>query len=512
MLEFIKISRFSPKSAVKQRSWELYLAIGLLANVAIWAAALIYLIVKKPIYTSTSAVTIPGLVSEANVSLPNIGQASYQSSSPYSVATQDPRENYKFIAESEPVLKLAAAQLNMPIEKFGKPRIKLADSTTVMEVAFVGASPAEARNKSFALYKALQARLNELRDQEFSQRDQGFQSALSASQRKLEVAQKRLSEYKALSMLNSNDQIKELSNNIEQLRQKRAEIVAQQQQAGGRSSQLSTNLNLSSQQATDAFAIQSDQLFQQDLKAYSDSSAAIVTFGSKYSSNHPTIVAEKAKQKAAQIAMLNRGQSILGRPVSEATLQQLSLGSTNSGAGRESLFQELVKVQADKQGFQAQAQGTNQQIIQLERRLKILALQGSTLEALNRDAKVAEAVFSSTLARLDMGKSNAFGSYPLIQVLTEPNLPTTPTSPKKSLILLGAALGSLLLNTGLVFLWLRQRKVWIDREDRLKTSEHPHQFPSFAQIRDEERETESYTPSQDVYPPSSPLNRINWDD
>jgi hypothetical protein len=55
----------------------------------------------------------------------------------------------------------------MPIEKFGKPRIKLADSTTVMEVAFVGASPAEARNKSFALYKALQARLNELRDQNF---------------------------------------------------------------------------------------------------------------------------------------------------------------------------------------------------------------------------------------------------------------------------------------------------------------------------------------------------------
>jgi len=514
MLDFIRYSRFSPRSAVKQKSWQLYLVLGLLANTAIWGAALIYLTVKKPTYTSTAAVTIPGLVSEASVSLPNIGQASYQSSSPYSVATQDPRENYKFIAQSGPVLKAAAAQLNMPIEKFGQPRIKLADSTTVMELEFKGASPEEARNKSYALYKALQTRLNELREQESVQREQGFQSSLSTSQRKLEITQKRLSDYKSLSMLNSNDQIKALSNNIEQLREKRAEIVAQQQQASGRLRQLSANLNLSPQQAADAFTTQTDQIFQQDLKAYTDASAALVILGSKYSSNNPRVVAEKAKQNAAQIALATRGQSILGRPLSKASLQQLNLSSTNSGAGRESLFQELVKVQADQQGFLAQAEETNQQIIQLERRLKILALQGSTLEGLNRDAQVAEAVFSSTLARLDIGRSNAFGSYPLIQMLAEPNLSTTPTSPKKSLILLGAVLGSLILNTGLVFLWLRQRKIWIDKQEReLKTSEHQHEFPGFAQMREEEREKESHITSLDVYSSPTPLNRsINWDD
>jgi len=482
MTDSIRTSKPYPKLAIKQGRWEIYLLLALLANAAIWASALIYLKIKKPIYSSTWAVTLPGLVSEANVSLPNIGQASYQNSSPYGVATQDPRENYKFIAQSEPVLKAAAAQLNMPLSQFGQPRIKLADSTTIMEFEFKGMSPEEARTKSLALYKALQARLTQLRAQEAVQRDQGFQSALSASQRKLEIAHNRLSEYKAHSLLNSNDQIKALSNNIEQLRAQRAEILAQQQQSSGRLKQLSANLNLSSQQATDAFTIQTDQIFQQNLKAYSESSGALVVFGSKYSSNHPTMVAERAKQEAAQVALLSRAQSLLGRPINLSTIQQLNLSSTSSSAGRESLFQELVKVQADQKGFESQAQGITQQIRQLEGRLKNLAQQESTLDTLNRDAQVAEAVFSSTLARLDIGRSNAFGSYPLIQILAEPSLSKTPTSPKKNFILLGAVLGSLFLNTGLVLLWLRQRKIWIDKQEReLETSKYLKNELSFTE-------------------------------
>ncbi len=487
MSESIRISRAYPKSAVKQGRWEIFLIIGLLANAAIWGAALVYLKVKKPTYTSTWALTLPGSVSETNVSLPNIGQASYQSSSPYGVSTQDPRQNYKFIAESEPVLKAAAAQLNLPLEKFGKPQIKLADSTTIMEFAFKGGTPEEARNKSFALYKALQTRLNQLRIQENVQRDVGFQSALSSSQRKLEIAQKRLSDFKAGSMLNSNDQIKALSDNIEQLRRQRAEIIGQQQQASGRLGQLSANLNLSAQSAADAFTLETDQIFQQNLKDYSSASADLVVLGSKFQPNHPTVVAQKAKQNAAQIALLNRAQSLLGRPVSQATLQKLNINSSNSGTGRDRLFQDLVTVQAEQRGLQSQAEGINQQIQQLEARLKALAQQGSTLDALQRNAQVAEAVFSSTLARLDIGRSNAFGSYPLIQLLADPTLPETPSSPKKEYVLLGAVLGSLFINAGLVSLWLRQRQSWIHKQERnIKTLENLHQFSGLAQRSVEE--------------------------
>jgi uncharacterized protein involved in exopolysaccharide biosynthesis len=459
MTNYIEISAGHSGRLVVQGRWQRYLLLGLATNIAFWSSAFLYLKVTPPTYTSYSAVNLPGASSNANVSLPGIGQASYENLSPYaSSSSQDPRENYKFIAQSEPVLKAAAARLKMSSGEFGSPRIKVVDNTTVMTVEFKGISPEEARNKSLAFYKALEARLDELRTQEAIRRDVGFQTGLDSSQKKLQIAQKSLSNYKASSGLNSANQINDLTTNIEQLRRQRAEILASQQQANARLQQLSANLKLSAPQATDAFVLQTDQVFQQNLKNYSEASAAVVVLESKFLPNHPTLVAEKAKRDAAQQAVLARGQSVLGRPVTLATIKQLNLSNTNSESGRDTLFQELVKVQADQKGFTAQAQAIDQQINLLENRLKNLTQQESNLDALKRDMQVAEAVFSSTLTRLDIGKSNTFGSYPLIQLLTEPSLPDSSTEPKKAYVYLSAAVGSLFSTTGLALFWLRDRK------------------------------------------------------
>ena len=468
MANYIAIPGYPSESAAKRGRWQLYLLLGIATNVVMWGSALLYLKVTPPTYTSHSAVNLPGQGSNANVNLPGIGQASYENLSPYAIAsTQDPRENYKFIAESEPVLKAAADQLNMSLGEFGKPQTKVLVNTSVMTVEFNGASPKEAQTKSFAFYKALQTRLVQLRTQESIQRDVGFQIGLNSAQKKLETAQKRLSDYKARSGLNSEDQIKDLTTNIEQLRRQRAEILAQEQQATTRLKQLSTNLKLSAGQATEAFVLQKDQIFQQNLKNYSDASAAVVVLESKFLSNHPTVVAEEAKRDSAESALLARSQSLLGRELNLATLKQLNLSSgNNSNTAQETLLQQLVTVKADQQGFTSQAQAIDQQITQLEKRLKNLAQQESKLDALKRDMQVAEAVFSSTLTRLDLGKSNVFGSYPLIQIVADPSLPHSPTEPKKSYIYLGAAVGSLLSTTGVVLLWLRDRKGSALKSDR----------------------------------------------
>jgi uncharacterized protein involved in exopolysaccharide biosynthesis len=411
------------------------------------------------------AASLPGVASTANVNLPNIGGASYENSSPYANnSTQDPRENYKFIAQSDAVLRAAANQLNIPSEEFGQPRIKVEPNTTIMTFEFKGDSPEEARNKNLAFYQALQTRLNELRTQEVAQRDVGFQSALSSAQKKLEIAQTRVSAYKARSGLSGSEQLRDLSANIEQLRRLRAETVAKQQDASARLSQLSNNLNLSARQAADAFILQTDQLFQQNLKDYTESSGNLVVLNSKFLPTYPAVAEEQAKRDAAQAALLKRSQALLGRPVSQATLAQLNLSSTTTGGSRDKLFGDLVTVQAEQRGLQSQAQETDRQIIQLEARLRRLGQQETTLDSLKRDLEVAEAVFSSTLARLDLGRSNAFGSYPLIQILAEPELPKEPSSPKKKLALLGAALGSLFITTATMTLWLRKRRTWVPKE------------------------------------------------
>ncbi|HCF28816.1 MAG TPA: hypothetical protein DEV81_16790 [Cyanobacteria bacterium UBA11049] len=455
MTDSVTITRPIPRSRDKLAHWFPYLFIALLANAGIWVAAVAYLKLKAPTYTSSWAINVPVSGSAARVSLPEIGQTSYDSSSPYSVSTQDPRQNYKFVAESDAVLKAAAAQLNISPEEFGQPKIKLSDSTSIINFQVKGATPEQARNKSFALYRALQARVNELRVQEFVQRDASFQSSLGASQKKLEIAQKRLSEYKAQSGLNSNDQLKALSDNIENLRKQRSEILAQQQQSNARMKQLTSNLNLSEREAADAFALQTDQVFQQNLRNYSEASTNVVALSARFLPDHPSILAEEAKQDAARVAMFSRGQELLGKPLNQTMLQKLNL---SGGGGRESLFQELIDVQAENRGLQSQAQETNQQINLLENRLSALSQKETTLEALKRDLQVAEAVFSSTLANLDITRSNAFGSYPLLQMIAEPNLAKVPTSPKKDVALAGASAGSLFITTGILTLWLHQRR------------------------------------------------------
>ena len=436
----------------------LYLMLVILVNLGLWTAALVVLKLTPTAYSSKFAITLPSSASSTNVNLPNIGAASYENYSPYNASTQDPRENYKLIASSEAVLNRAAAMVDLSPEEFGEPRIKIVTNTSIMEFSLNGDTASQAQAKAQALYAALQQRLNHLRLQEIKQRDAGFQFGLSAAQTKLEIAQKRLSDYKASSGLNSNDQIKSFSDNIEQLRRQRAEIEAQQQQASSRFKQLSASLNTSGEQANAAFVLKSDRLFQQLLSDYSDSSSRLTALSTRYLSTHPLVNSEQAKQQAIARALLTRGQLLVGEKTTLTRLQQLNLSNANSNSAQEQLLQQVVAVQADRSGYNAQARELERQIASLEARLKVLAQHETTLDALKRDLQIAEAVFSSTLARLDIGRANASGSYPLLQLLAEPTLPKSSTHLKLLLVLLGTVLTSVFFTVGIVLLWRRQQQ------------------------------------------------------
>jgi uncharacterized protein involved in exopolysaccharide biosynthesis len=157
--------------------------------------------------------------------------------------------------------------------------------------------------------------------------------------------------------------------------------------------------------------------------------------------------------------MNQRANALLGRPASGQLLSRLAL--TGAGSGRESLFQNLVSYQSDASGAASQVGKLDQQISSLEDRLRMMSQRQSSLENLKRNEQIAEAVFASTLAKLDLGQSNIFAAFPLIQIAVEPTLPEKATSPKRSLVLAGSAFGSILTTTGLWILWIR--KPWIKR-------------------------------------------------
>jgi len=287
----------------------------------------------------------------------------------------------------------------------------------------------------------------------------------------LQAAQQRVSAYQARSGLTSPEQLEELSVNVESLRRQRAEVIGEMERSNTKFRELSAKLGLSAQQAADALTLQSDKLFQEYLSYYSRVSAELTQLRSRYTSNNPTVVYKQGDQEAIQAALLQQGQSLLGRAITLDTLKQLNLNESNSSPQRANLFQELISHQTEQQGLRSQAQELERQIVILESKLANYTQKDSELQALRRNLQIAETIFSSTLTKLDLSQSEVSASYPSIVLYTKPSLPEEPTKPKRKLVLAGAAMASFFMTTGTVALWLRDRKrqqaKQIDRKHRL---------------------------------------------
>lgn len=452
-----------PSSVSGNKNGKRYLLIGIVTNVIIWSCALLYLILKSPTYTSQWAIALPRTELFAkNVDVPGVGQSSSQSESLYNTQNADPRENYKFLAGTDEVLRVAARKLDMSAEEFGKPQVEIVTNATMMQFEIEGDTAQQAQKKAKAFHQAFKDRLEELRTQETTQQKRNLESSLSRAKQKLQTAQQRLSEYKASSGLSSSNQVDYLSEDLEQLRKQRSETLAQLKQVSARLRQKSRTLNLSPQQAGDAFVLKSDSLFQQYLANYSQASAELNQLEANFLPEYPPLKQQKAEKEAAQAALLKRAQLLLEESVTLSSLQQLNLISDGSSS-KAALLNDLISLKEQQQGLQAQVQELGNQIEKLESRLATLSQQNAKLSSLQQDVKVADAIFTSTLTELETSNSNLI-SYPSISLLTKPTLPQEPSSPKTIFVLLGASFGSLFLTMGIIMLWLRNRRLTQTRE------------------------------------------------
>ncbi|MBD2188644.1 GumC family protein [Pseudanabaena mucicola] len=446
-----------PPMRSQNRGWLAYLLIGIVLNGVIWGGAIMYLKTAKPKYVSRMAIILPGGNVGANVNLPSIGQASSSSSSASGGSSLDPRANYQYILTDDPVLEEAAKSLNIKTSELGKPKSKLIDNTSILQVEIEGPSAKAAQERGFALHETLMEKVNKLRADEIARRDDGTQTTLDMAKIKLAETQQKLATYKSRSGLSTSDQVKEVAISLEQLRKQRAEMLAQDILLRDRLQQLSNNLGLDVNEASDAFTLQSDPIYQQNLRDYSDSSATLTVLSSKWGENHPNVVKEAARQKNASLAVTARASFLLKRRPNLQELARLNLNTTGS-AGKESLYRDLVAVQAEQSGIAGQAEEISRQIENFDNRLRDLTQKQLELDRLQRDAQVAEAVFASSLAKIDLSKSDIFTAYPLAQLVSPPSLAEEPASPQPKLVLAGAFIGSLFVSVGAFLLWKRQSK------------------------------------------------------
>jgi len=449
--------RYLQKTQISSISWLRYLLPCLITNVFIWTAVVFYLQNAPKVFTSNWILTLPDSNPTTNISPANVGQASYLNTSPFSPSAYDPRENYKVIANTDTVLELAAKWAKVPIEKFGEPRVKIIDNTTLIEFEVSGSTPKEARDKSMGLYQALEQRLNQLRQMEITKRNENVQNTLEVSKQKLNVAQRKLADFKINSGLISPQQVTELTTGVEQLRTRYMDILFQIKAIDARFTQLSNTLNLSGLDAEFATALQADSIFQKLYADYGTVSAELVTLDSQFSPEYPSVIAAKAKRDAALRALTSRGRAVLNTSIGWNKLEELNLAGA-SGSTQPNFLGQLISSRVDSSVLRASAQELKKQIEGSEGRLNRYIQQGSSFEALKNEVQIAEAVLFSAIARSDAGQLNIYSVYPLVQLIKEPSLPKSSDAPMKKLVLLGAVLASLFTTSGFTLLGLRDWK------------------------------------------------------
>ncbi len=125
-----------------------YFLVAALGSAFIWALALAVVWLVPRVWAVDYTLILPSSDPDGRVSLNEVGQAYATSRSTYDGKSLDPRVNYRQIMMSDDVLDAAAKLAEVPLARFGTPRIKLIDQSSVMEVEVRGGSAKGALRKA----------------------------------------------------------------------------------------------------------------------------------------------------------------------------------------------------------------------------------------------------------------------------------------------------------------------------------------------------------------------------
>jgi DNA-binding NarL/FixJ family response regulator/uncharacterized protein involved in exopolysaccharide biosynthesis len=441
--------------------WRKYLPAAIALNTAVWLLVLILFKVLPHSYTSKWAVKILETNPGADVSLPSGGRATSARNFGRTIASADPRNDYVQIATSRAVLEKAAEQMNMSVKDFGEPEITVDRDSGFIAFQIEGETPTQAQQKAQILYQVVTEWLDRLRKTELERQEIETQRTLERARQNIDSAQEKLSVYRASSLMSADEQqIKALSETIEGLRRQQADAQAQERGLKSRYEQLSRDLKLSSSEAADAYQLQTNDVYKQYSQRYALATKAYLDLISRFTNENPALIQKQADMREAAADLQRQASFILGRPMNLEMLAKITpLAPDPQAVGmREKLLEDLVNARAEQQRLAAQEQELTAQIAQLENRLRSFSKDKLSIDRLERDLQYAEAVFTSTLAKLDFSKESIYYNYPPTQLMIEPSLSDLddPVSPNTRSALLGGLAGSFLVTTGLfLFGWDR---------------------------------------------------------
>lgn len=427
--------------------------VGLLAigSAAIWAPIAAYLATAPLRYTSEMSLILPGAGASASVNLDRIGQASSYASSPFASSSVSPTETYKRLLAAERILDAAAGHMEMLREDYGKPLVELVDQTGLIHVSIVGNSADDAKARGDALLQAFFTEIDALRADEVARRETSAGGAIEEYRNSVQSTRAEISRLQKETGLISPEQYKVLVAEADTLSGRLRDLTATLAEKSEAVVALEQALSTTPSLAAAALKLHADSEFAALATQMSEQAALLSQARGRYGENHPKVKAARVGHEAARRQALDRAAGLTG--LTEAALAGLDLSHVGN---RAELLSDLVKLEAERAGLAAEHAALAERLDVAENRRLALIEPAARLEDLQRDFAVAEAVFASAMARTQTNRSDLFASYPLVQVLEDPSLPDSPSSPRRKLAIAAGAAATLLFMVGLGLGWMRR--------------------------------------------------------
>ena len=424
--------------------------LSLLGLVVAFLLAL-YLMLESPSYKTSWVMLLPGTERASTINLDNIGEARSNGANAYGSVSISPKNTYKEIALSDAVINSAAKQYGVDAIVFSKPRIQLIDQTPAMKFTLVGESKDDLILRAKLYNDTFHKVLDELRRNEIERNFDGIELNLEQAKMRLQRARQDIVDYQIKTSFFSDNQFARWTDDTEQLRVEHTGVEIEIKSLDAKLAAALDQLGITSDQANAFLTLQANPLVPSTLEVLSVKHAELVVAKSIYGPENPIrkVLEKERESLVSETRFLLKGVPSLDL-LSDSMLYGL-VSVTNS---------ELIKT-VNALLVEQQALTVKRDAMQVSReqyldRVKSHAQDSATLSDLQRVHQIAEAIFSSALAKLDTSRLDIYATYPLTQLLTLPGATVKRDRLKSKLMILAGIIVYGLLCLAITLTTIRQ--------------------------------------------------------
>ena len=381
--------------------------------------SLLYVFVPRR-YTVRYLYILPGEKNTTSISLPEIGNAdtSYGSAG-YARSTFDPRENYRSIFLSKPVIENAKKILN--VDYFPNPRIDLTPNSTLISVKVTSPSIKQSIKYARALNKSAISHISELRKSSISERRIPVDSIVQELSQRLNQSQENLAEFQSNSLLQFEEQSKDLLRILSELKSHEIEVSSEIKKYENEIISLENMTGLNERELKFAFLMRDDAIISELMTQYSIVIGKINTNKDILGEQHPQQKNLQNQSSALAESIIKRSQQLLGIKLSIDVINNVYKANSTENVSSDIII-SLIHKKSTLEGQRGIYNEILKQKTEYRDELNELIELQPKLADLKRDVALSEAVISSALANLEYSESNFYEGYPQIQIIEEPRL------------------------------------------------------------------------------------------